>query len=54
MSEELWEAQIEIQRIHKEVMLPELENQRGEDFISVSFSKEELEKLNEFIALFAY
>lgn len=54
MPEELWEAQIEIQRIHKEIMLPELEKQHGEDFISVSFSKEELEKLTEFLALFAY
>ncbi len=54
VSEELWEAQKEIQRIHKEVIIPDLESQLNEDFISVSFSKEELKKLDEFIAMFAY
>jgi len=50
----LWEAQIEIQRIHREVIEPELEKQSGEDFISVSFTPDELKAVSSFFDFFAY
>ena len=49
-----WAAQLEIQRIRKEVIDPELDKQSGEDYISVSFTPEELKAVLSFFDFFAY
>jgi len=50
----MWEAQKEIQRIHQEVMEPELTKQAGKDRVNISFSAKEFEDLMDFMVLFAY
>jgi len=48
------DPQKRIQKIYEEHILPELEKQKGEDFISISLSQDEFKDVCDFFAMFAY
>ena len=48
------DLQLEIQRIHNELIEQALVDYANEKFISVTFTKKELEELAEFLNTFAY
>ncbi len=50
----MWEAQKEIQRIHKEIIKRAVEDAEGTAVTEVLISVSDLKKLDEFLALFAY
>ncbi len=50
----MWEAQKEIQRIHKDTIIKAVDNSDGVAVMGVRFSVSDLKKLDEFLAMFAY
>lgn len=54
MADDRWEAQKDIQRIHKETIIKAVENSEGVAVMDVLFNVGDLKALDEFIALFAY
>jgi len=43
-----------LQRAYQEIIVPEARRQSGEDVISISFTRNELEDLNDFLNMFLH
>ena len=48
------DPQKKVQKIYENGILPQLKNQKGEELINISLSREEFEAICDFFVMFAY